>query len=146
MLDRNNLLDELLRLFPDALISSWQIGSDARWSGRDNYYKCLQSCKIVLTLPGAGYDTFRYWENSACNAVHMSKRMPVFIPNDFRNGAELLRFNNVREIVNLAERILSGQGDAAGYAQRSRHWLTAFHTTERKAEHTLNRIMAALGR
>ena len=138
---RAKMLGELVRLFPDARLQCWE--KDAQWQGRDNYYRTLQGCRTVLTLPGAGYDTFRYWEHAACNAAHVAQRMPILIPNDFRDGAEIARFTTVRELAYGIERILDREGEWQAFAARSRAWLRAHHTTEQRALQTLDRIKAA---
>jgi hypothetical protein len=140
--DRNAILDELCRICPDALIDAWGV-SDGKWQGRDAYYRALQSCEVVLTLPGAGLDTFRYWENAACNAAHAASRMPLFIPNDFRDGHEIVRFSSIGELTNAVERLGSGAIDGRALAERSRQWLRKYHTTERRAATTLDRLNAA---
>jgi len=145
MRDRNTLLDELLRIFPDALIDSWDLGGVGKWQGRDNYYQSLQSCKVVLSLPGAGSDTFRYWENSACNAAHVARTMPLFIPNDFRDGREIVRFTSIRELAYVVERILSDKDDWREFAARARAWLLTHHTTERRAQTTIDRLSSTFG-
>ena len=142
--DRNNMLDELSRSFPDSLVSSWSVGAeDSRIKGRDAYYRALQSCKMVLNLPGAGYDTFRYWENAACNALHVAKAMPLLIPNDFREGLEIVRFSNPGELATIVEQVLADRVDWRGIAERSRVWLRAHHTTERRAAQVLDRLKDA---
>jgi hypothetical protein len=140
--DRNSILDELSRIFPDALIASWNM-SEGQWQGRDACYRAMQSCRAVLNLPGAGLDTFRYWENAACNAVHVAKRMPLFIPNDFRDDREILRFDDIRELIGIVERIISSDIDWRTMAAQSGQWLRAHHTTERRAAMTLDRLNAA---
>ena len=138
---RAKLLGELARLFPDALFQCWD--TNARGFGRDDYYRALQSCRVVVSLPGAGYDTFRYWEHAACNAAHAAQRMPLLIPKDFREGVEIVRFATVRELAYGIERILDLEGCWQGYAARSRAWLLAHHTTERRALQTLDRVKVA---
>lgn len=140
--ERNAVLDELCRICPDALVDAWGV-SDGKWQGRDAYYHALQSCKVVLTLPGAGSDTFRYWENAACNAAHIATRMPLFIPNDFRDGHEIMRFSSIGELAGIVERVASGKIDWRAFAERSRRWLRALHTTECRAATTLDRLNAA---
>jgi predicted O-methyltransferase YrrM len=143
--DRNEMLDELLRMFPDALIGSWD-SSGGKWQGRDAYYHNLQSCKVVLSLPGAGYDTFRYWENAACSAAHVAKRMPLLIPNDYRDGREIIKFSDIRDLARTVERIVSDDLDWREFAARARRWLRAHHTTERRAQTTLDRLSVAFAR
>ena len=140
--DRNAIVDELCRIFPDALIGAWSIAS-GQWQGRDAYYRAMQSCKVVLNLPGAGFDTFRYWENASCNAAHVAKRMPIFIPDDFRDDREIVRFSDIRELVNAVERILFDTIDWRDLAAQSRKWLRLHHTTERRAATTLFGVKSA---
>ncbi len=140
--DRNALLDALQQRFPDALLESWQYAG-GEWQGRDAYYRQMQSCKLVLNLPGAGYDTFRYWENAACNAGHIAKRMPIIIPNDFRDGQEIVRFSNLSELVDMVERVLADADAWQNLAAKARTWLLKHHTTERRAHATLERLAAA---
>lgn len=140
--DRNVILDELARIFPDSLIDAWE-RAGGKWQGRDAYYRDLQSCKVVLSLPGAGCDTFRYWENAACNAAHLAKHMPLFIPNDFRDGREIIRFAGIRELAHAVERVLCDQVDWRELAGRSREWLRRHHTTERRAQVTIERVKVA---
>jgi hypothetical protein len=141
--DRNAMLDELGRIFPDSTIQAWPI--DQAPKGRDHYYRTLQSCKVVLNLPGAGYDTFRYWENAACNALHVAKRMPILIPDDFRDGRDIIRFDGIRELAYQVERALSGHTDWLGYAESSRQWLRQHHTTEHRARQMIDRLRRAFG-
>jgi hypothetical protein len=140
--ERNAMLDELLRIFPDALIDAWE-RDVGKWHGRENYYRKLQSCKVTLSLPGAGYDTFRYWENAACNAAHIAKQMPLFISNDFRDGREIMRFTGIRELAHAVERVLSDDVDWRELAGRSREWLRRYHTTEHRALATIERLKVA---
>jgi hypothetical protein len=142
--DRNALLDALLLAFPDALVESWQYNGGT-WQGRDAYYRNMQSCKIVLNLPGAGYDTFRYWENAACHAAHMAKRVPLIIPNDFREGHDIARFSSLAELIKSVEQILVDEDKWRSFAANSRAWLLAHHTTERRAAAVLDQLRTAFG-
>lgn len=139
--DRNIMLDELARIFPDGLIASWDVSAEPK--GRDEYYRSLQSCKLLLTLPGAGYDTFRYWENAACNAAHVAKRMPLFIENDFRDQREILRFDGLYELAGAVETLLQDEGRCQELAALSRERLGLFHTTERRAQQTIDNLKRA---
>src|SRR5262249_49821848 len=110
-----------------------------------HYYRQLQSCKVVLSLPGAGYDTFRYWENAAVKAVHIAKRVPLFVPDDYRDSREIIRFSGIRDLAYAVERVLCDELDWSEFAARSREWLRAYHTTERRALVTVDRLTAAFG-
>lgn len=140
--ERNALLDALAAHFPDGLLQASAVPRADDHTprgrlGRDDYYRALQECRVVLTLPGAGYDTFRYWEHAACRAGHVSLRMPLFIPDDFRDGREILRFDTAAEAVVAVAAALDRADELA---EASRERLLAHHTTERRAEEVLSRL------
>lgn len=139
--DRATMLDSLAQYFPDALVHSW--AGTPKWKGRDAYYQLMQRCRIVLSLPGAGFDTFRYWENAACNAVHFAKELPIFIPEDFRDGRGIVRFSTLLELLHRVENVLTCERDYAGFAECARERLLEYHTTERRARQTIDRLKAA---
>ena len=99
---RNALVASLSRYYPDAILGTTEIPSantpqpNGRLS-RDRYYKTLQQCRVVLSLPGAGFDTFRFWEHAACNALHVAPRVPLFIPNPFQEGEEICHYNGTAD-------------------------------------------------
>jgi spore maturation protein CgeB len=72
--------------------------------------------------------------------------MPLFIPNDFRDDREIVRFSDIKGLVNAIERMVSEEIDWRELAARSREWLRTHHTTERRAETTLYRVNAAFSR
>jgi len=141
--DRNAMIDEIGRMFPDALISSWHINETDKPVKRDDYYRMIQSCHVALNLPGAGLHAFRYWENAACNCLHLSKNVPVLIPKDFREGIDIVRFDTVRELGYQVERVMSGRLDWRAFAQSSNAWLRRHHTTEQRALQILDRLKLA---
>ena len=141
--DRNAMLDALAERFPDSLVDSWAVGNSS--PGRDGYYRNLQSCRVVLNLPGAGWDTFRYWENAACNAMHACKTMPLFVPQDFRDGVEITRFETLADLIDRVERVMDGRLDWRAFGERSRAWLRQHHTTEIRAKQTIDRLRRAYG-
>lgn len=139
--DRATMLDALATHFPDALVHSW--AATPQWKGRDAYYQFMQRCKIVLSLPGAGYDTFRYWENAACNGIHFAKELPIFIPDDFRDGREIIRFSTVLELLRGVEKVLQHEDDYSAFAGHMREKLLSHHTTKARARQTIDRLKAA---
>jgi hypothetical protein len=139
--DRNALLDDMARIFPDGMIGSWAVGDAS--PGRDGYYRNLQSCQVVISLPGAGLDTFRYWENASCNAVHAAKEMALYIPDPFRDGRELITFTNLSDLAASVEKVLSGRIDGLALRLRSRERLLAHHTTDKRAAYVIDRLKQA---
>jgi hypothetical protein len=111
--------------------------------GRDDYYRELQRCRVVLSLAGAGWDTFRFWENAACNAVHLAQRMPLAIPEDFREGEGILRFAGTADLYRQVERALSMPEGGRGFAAAARAHLRRHHLTVHRARYFLDRLRRA---
>lgn len=142
---RQEYAQTLKKYYPDALFQTSAIPSpktpcpDGRLS-RDGYYLNLQKCRIVLSMAGAGYDTFRFWEHAACNAVHISEQMPLFIPNDFLEEKHILRFTQPDELRNLIDRILEKDFAYNQMVAYSRRHLNSFHLTTERAKYFLQRV------
>ena len=145
---RKRIAETLAQLYPDALFqtSSVPSGDDPSPDGRlsrDNYYLDLQKCRIVLSLPGAGYDTFRFWENAACNAVHVAVKMPLYIPDDFVERRHILRFSRIDELRVIIDDILEDKAPAKEIIRDGRRHLVDFHLTTDRAKYFLKRVEKA---
>ena len=69
--------------------------------------------------------------------------MPLFIPNDFRDGSEIIRFGSVSELVAVLEQIVADKIDWRLLAAQSEQRLRRYHTTERRAAMTLSNLNTA---
>jgi len=147
--NRRQIIEAIAREFPDARVAATPLPTegtplpDGRM-GRADYYRALQSCRVVLSLPGAGQDTFRFWENAACYAGHLSAKSPLFIPDDFENGAQILRFSDVDELRRMIDLALSNLRQSQEIAERGRHHLIHNHLTEHRATYLIDKARAAL--
>jgi hypothetical protein len=145
---RGDILEILSRRYPDSLLQTSAVPSsdnpspDGRLNRRD-YYTSMQKCRIVLSLRGDGYDTFRFWENAACHAVHIAQKMPLFIPNDFEQGRQILRFGTMDEMIETIDTVLDGRIKGEQIIERSHEQLTNFHLTEKRAMYLLDRLRKA---
>jgi len=108
--------------------------------GLDSYYDNLQRCSVVLTLRGAGHDTFRFWENAACNALHVSEAMSLFIPNDFKDKRDIMRFSDIDQLRSIVDSRLSGRKETDQIIQNSRQHLMDYHLTTSRATYFIDRI------
>lgn len=145
---RRNLIEKLTSYYPDGLFRTFPTSfNKARHPegrmGLDQYYAKLQKCKITLTLAGAGYDTFRFWENAACNAAHVSERIPLFIPNNFKDGKDIMRFSDIDELRRIIDYLLSNEQRIAQMIQDSRKHLLDFHLTTKRAIYFLDMVRLA---
>jgi hypothetical protein len=110
---------------------------------RDAYYRRLQQCRVVLSLPGAGIDTFRFWEHTACNALHASPLVPLFIPGDFKNQHEIIRFENLDQLCCNIDRLMNGRQAVQDVVRHGRFKLLNHHMTTHRAAYFLNCITKA---
>jgi hypothetical protein len=148
--ERKRCVEQLARWYPDSLFQATAIPSadDPEPQGRmsrDAYYRSLQQCRCVLTLPGAGLDTFRFWENAACNGVHVSTRMPLFIPEDFIDGRHLIRFDDLGALRSKIDHVLNHPDLEKSMMSMARAHLASRHLTGHRAVYFLNKVVHVFG-
>ena len=144
-LERKEFVEQIAQLYPDSLLKTSDVAIDTNPSpdarlGRNDYYMNLQKCRIVISLAGVGYDTFRFWENTACNALHLSQRIPLSIPNDFEDNTHILRFSNIDEARNCIDSVLNNGFKTDEVVQENRRHLINFHLTSKRALYLLDAL------
>lgn len=145
---RKRLVEALARYYPQSLFQATAVPTNDTplpegRLGRDEYYHRLQQCRVVLSLAGAGYDTFRFWENAACNAIHAAVRMPLFIPDDFRDDRSILRFDVIDELRRGIDGLLADEEKTKEFICDGRLQLINKHLTIHRAEYFLSRVQRA---
>ncbi len=143
--ERSIIIEALAKRYEDAKLAATAVPSAEKSMpegrlGRRDYYAVLQSCRIVLNLRGAGYDTFRFWENCACRGVHISQRMPLYIPFDFVEGRDILRFSTTEELFRQIDAVLEGTITSEDMINHCRKRLLSHHSTKKRAEMLLKKL------
>lgn len=149
--ERKAIVDTISGMFPDALLGTTVTPSNdnpvpAGRLNRNDYYCRMQQCRVVLSLRGLGYDTLRFWENAAFNAVHVAQKMPLFVPNDFVEGEHIFRFSDPSQFGGIVQRILEKRMDENGMIERARHHLLEHHLTTKRAEYLLMKLKKIFGK
>ncbi len=54
------------------------------------YLEELAACRIVINMPGVGWDTLRYWEVPAVGRLLISPRPKIVIPDNFIDRQEIV--------------------------------------------------------
>ena len=147
---RKKLVEAIAARFQNTLFQATDVPSASQplptgRLGREAYYQQLQQCRIVLTLAGAGYDTFRFWEHAACRAVNFASRFPLFIPHEFEDGSEIIRFSTHTELFQKLEEFLEHQEQSASVIRNMREKLFQFHLTTHRATYLIDRVGRAFG-
>jgi hypothetical protein len=146
--NRKSILENLSHRYANTLFQATGIPSDenpvpkGRMS-RDLYYRQLQQCHVLLSLSGAGYDTFRFWEHAACSGVHIAPRFPIFIPNDFKKNEEIMRFDGSEDLSRIIDKIIDEPHGFIELAHRGRRKLLQHHLTTHRATYFLDRTKKA---
>jgi hypothetical protein len=145
---RKKIAETIVQYYPDALLQISAIPTVTEPSpggrlGRDDYYRNLQKCRVLLSLPGKGYDTFRFWENASCTAVHVSAKTPLFIPNDFIEESHIFRIVQIDELRSIIDRVLEKKIKTDEVIRNARQQLVQFHLTTKRAEYFLDRVKKA---
>lgn len=140
--ERSRIVAQLSCWYPDSLFATTPIPSEnlpkpSNRESRDAYYQAIQSCRFVLNLAGSGYDTFRFWENAACNSLQLSQRMPLLIPFDFLDQEHLLRFSSINELRMKMDAVVHDADTLKSMVAASRHHLINHHLTIHRAEYFL---------
>ncbi|CAB1073884.1 hypothetical protein JY97_08255 [Alkalispirochaeta odontotermitis] len=145
---RRQIIETIAKHYRNALLQTSIVPSGPEPSpagrlGRDDYYRNLQKCRIVLSLPGSGYDTFRFWENSACNSVHLAAQMPLFIPDDFQEQRHLFKFAAMDQFTHIVDRMLDDRIKSDAVVNEARRHLITFHMTTNRAKYFLAKVKNA---
>jgi hypothetical protein len=101
--------------------------------GWNEYSKIINASKISLSLPGSGYDTFRYWEIPYYESALASPQLPIQIDNNFEDMHSAILFKNFKEFEEKTLTTLkTGSWDEIS-KNGKRHFLK-YHTTKNRAE------------
>lgn len=147
---RKKIVESLAKHYPNTLFQATAVPSDQNPQpegriGRDAYYRILQQCQVVLSLAGAGWDTFRFWENAACKALHAAFHIPLFIPDDFSDGNEIVRFDHLEMLKRKVDLVLGDPDEYQRLIRNGRQKLLEAHTTIQRAKYLTDRLMHAFG-
>ncbi len=148
--ERARLIEALREEVPEGFyavtgVPDGEGGEPAGRLSRREYYRAMQQCRLTLTLPGAGLDTFRFWEHAACRAPQMVRRMPLYIPDDFVEGRHLYRFDGVDQMLRLLDSALRDEDRLEEMAALQRAHLQRHHLTIHRAIWCIDKMREAFG-
>lgn len=101
------------------------------------YIKAILRSKIVISVPGASYDIFRYWEIPYYGSCLMSIKLPLTITNNFENGTSAVFFKGIKDFEDrLVETIRNDRYD--DIAKNGHDHFNRFHTDVKRAEQLIS--------
>lgn len=101
------------------------------------YEEMLLRSRVCISLPGAGFDTFRYWEIPFYERCLLSFKLPIEIPNNFEDGYSAIFFKNEEE---LEDKILKTLNSGAydDLRKNGKQDFLLYHTDVKRAERVLH--------
>jgi hypothetical protein len=106
------------------------------------YIRLLASSRIGVSVRGAGFDTYRYWEVPYAGALLLAEPPQIELPENFEDGVEAV-FAPPEELAERARELLRGETEEI--AQAGQRALLARHTSVERARRVIERLQAVSG-
>jgi hypothetical protein len=107
---------------------------------REQFCWILNRSLIAISLRGAAWDTFRYWEIPYHGALLLSERLPILLPENFVDGESAVFFHGAKDMLAKIDSLLSDRERLAGIAARGRDLAWAKHTATARAAYVLDKM------
>ncbi len=105
------------------------------------YLQEIASCRIVLSFPGVGWDTFRYWEVPALGRFMISIKPKIKIPQDFENNKNIIFCrDDLSDLVELCEYYLRNESSREKIAKNAAQHAREFHSDIARAQYILEKL------
>ncbi len=101
------------------------------------YNRQLSSSLVGVSVRGAGWDTYRYWETPYFGAALFSQRHPLVIPGDFEDGVEAEFFDDAGDFTRKLKRLLDDPARTLALGARGREACRKRHLSVHRAERLL---------
>jgi hypothetical protein len=102
------------------------------------YRNIIARSKISLSVQGAGFDTYRYWEIPCYGSALISQTPFIVVKNNFTDGKDALFFDNLTELEAKLDYALKGHWEDIAKSGR-RHFLK-YHTCRSRAREILQSV------
>jgi len=104
------------------------------------YYEQLNNSNMCISIPGGGFETFRYWEILASGALLISKRSTLQVPNELVDGVHYLGFDTMDDLDNILNFAQSNPIEVNKIRRSGYQFSLKHHRTFNRAEYFLSRI------
>jgi hypothetical protein len=100
------------------------------------YIELIACSKCSIAVPGAGFDTYRYWEIPYLGSCLVSWKPWIKIPDNFVDGENAVFFRSIDELKSRILHILKSD-EWELIAEKGREHFLEFHTPEKRAKRIL---------
>lgn len=126
-------------------VSSGSFLTSSHDESKQEYYKVLARSKISVSCPGQGFDTGRFWEILANNALLFSPPLQIKMPYPFVEYQHFISFRNTKQLKEGLRYYLNHAEEGQKIANNGYHHLLEHHTSKARAGYLLKESMKVLG-
>ena len=104
-----------------------------------DFVDIIQKSKMAISLPGVGFDTFRYWEIPYYGTCLVSPYLPIEILNNFKDMQSAIFFSNISQ---LEKKILNTLKDDSweNIAMEGHKKFNEYHSSEQRARRFIENL------
>lgn len=103
------------------------------------YLQEIAACKIVISCPGVGWDTFRYWEVPALGRFMISVRPQIKIAHNFVHNENIVFCkDDLSDLVDLCNYYLKNESHREKIAQNAAQHSQQYHSDIARGQYLLN--------
>ena len=113
---------------------------------QQTYQNRLRSSHIGLSICGCGFDTVRYWELPANGVMLLSERLPISIPQNFKDGESAVFFDDLKDLESKLDHYLRHLDEADRIAAAGHDHYLKHHTSTARARQFLGAVQTVLNR
>ena len=108
----------------------------------DAYYKQIHQSRACISVPGGGFDTFRFWEILGAGALLISKRIAIRMPDPPVENKHYLAFDTIEELDDCIRRLYEFPEKMDEIRWEGYQHAGKYHTTRSRAEYFLKTVTA----
>jgi Glycosyl transferases group 1 len=135
--EREALVSELASLQSEGLRVALRLEGGPRLAWR-SYLDLIARSRIAISVRGAGFDTYRYWEIPYAGTALLSETPRIVIPANFIDGEEAM-FAPLGSLASAARELLA-RGDDERLAAAGRQAVLGRHASVDRAARVLERL------
>lgn len=107
---------------------------------KGEYNKKLMSSLLGVSVRGGGWDTYRYWETPYFGCALLSQRLPISIPDNFKEEEEAFFFDGPQDFGAKLLRLLEDPPRIAQVASAGRRACLDRHLSIHRAKRVLQEL------
>jgi len=119
--------------------TTWETASP-RAIDHERYMRRLARARIGVSVRGAGWDTYRYWETPLAGAMLLSQRLGILVEDDFVEDKEAVFFDTPKEMLAKAVQLLLDEPHRAAIAAAGRQAVLTRHLSIHRAARVLDSL------